>query len=1008
MKFISANNGLRLLFYSSILAAFPCTALARAHASPFGVAYFQQTISGTVSDSSGPLPGVTVMVKGTSRSVISDSDGKFSIMASADEVLAFSFLGYKTVEVAVGSQMVLSVTLVEDATQLEEVEINAGYYAVKQKESTGSISRITAKDIETQPVTNVLATMQGRMAGVNIVQESGIAGSGYTITVRGLNSLRDNANSPLFIIDGVPYSSDPISDRQTSTSIPGDGNPLNSINPGDIENIEILKDADATAIYGSRGANGVVLITTKKGKPGKTRFTIDASHSAAKVTRMMDLMNTQEYLAMRRQAFTNDGITNNPANAYDINGAWDPNRYTDWQKRLFGGTSEVMAVQASLSGGSEQTKYLVSGNYRSEGSVFPGNSEYRKGGARLSIDHTSADQKLRFNFSGRYMTQNNLLPTIDFVALARQLAPNAPALYDNQGNLNWENSTWDNPLANLESKYKALTADLISNAQFSYNVMPGLTFKTSLGYTDLHNDESRSLPSTMYNPAYGLDSRYSSINFNTVHRKSWIIEPQLNWHKEHGAFKLDVLAGTTFQNQESTKLSTLASGFSSNSLLYDQSAAMNTLIRDNQEIVYKYQAFFGRANISYADKYILNLTGRRDGSSRFGPGRQFANFGAVGAAWLFYQEDFIADNLKFLSFGKLRGSYGVTGNDQIGDYEFLDTYASSDYQYGTINGLQPARLYNQNFGWETNKKFEAGLETGFFNDRIFMTAAWYRNRSSNQLVGLPLPGTTGFSSIQANLDATVQNTGFEATLRTVNIKTSNFEWVTSFNITSAGNTLVSFPGLEQSGYRSQYVVGQPTTIRKLFHFTGVDLQTGLYQFKDVNGDGVISYEDDRETVRDFNPDFYGGLQNQVTYKGFQLDFLFQFVKQENFTFANTQKFAGIFSNQPQAYVNSWQQPGDNASYQLYTSGANQQALQASEYFALSDGAVGDASFIRLKNISISYNLPTAWLQGAACRVSLQAQNLLTITSYKGADPEFTQGGALPPMRVLSAGIQLTF
>ena len=968
----------------------------------------QQQIRGTVTDSQGPMPGVTVTVKGTKTSVSTDFDGQFGIITLSTDTLVFSRLGYLSKGIPVGNQKVINVILYEDFTKLEEVKVNAGYYNVKESERTGSIARIAAKDIEKQPVANVLATMQGRMAGVNIVQESGIAGGGFSISIRGLNSLREGANAPLFIIDGVPYSSDPISDRQTSTAIPGDGNPLGSINPSDIESLEILKDADATAIYGSRGANGVVLITTKKGKAGKTTFTINSTHSSGSVSKMMPLMNTEHYLLMRSAAFANDGITTYPANAYDVNGTWDQLRYTDWQNKLIGGTSEVMGLQAAVGGGSEQTKYLLSGHYRTESSVFPGDFLYTRGGARLSFDHVSEDKKFHITFSGSYTVQNNGLPWIDFVTLSRQLAPNAPALYAADNKLNWENSTWENPLANLESKNIAQTTDLIVNSLLSYRIAKNIEFKTSLGFTDLHNEDHRSIPSTVYDPAYNLGSQYSSIYSNIVSRRSWIVEPQLNWKREYGSSTIDVLVGASFQNQDSKKLLSLASGFTSNSLLHDLSSASIVQIFNNDAVAYKYHAFFGRANYTFADKYIVNLTGRRDGSSRFGPGKQFATFGAIGAAWLFYKEALLDDKMKWLSFGKIRSSYGTTGNDQIGDYQFLNTYSSSGYQYGGISGLQPARLYNADFGWESNTKFEAAVELGFLNDRIFLTTAWYSNRSSNQLVGLPLAGTTGFSTIQTNLNATVENTGFEATLRLVPIKNKNFSWISSFNVTRATSQLISFPGLASSSYRSDYVIGAPTTIKKLFHFTGVDPQTGVYQFEDVNGDGAISFEDDRETVKDFNPKYYGGLQNVIVFKSLQLDFLFQFVKQENYNFAATQRFAGLLSNQPSAYVSSWHQVGDVAPYQRYTSGANQEVLQASEYFGLSDGAVSDASYIRLKNISLSYDFPRALLPQVGCRLSLQAQNLLTITSYKGADPEFTQGGSLPPLRVVSVGIQLMF
>jgi TonB-linked SusC/RagA family outer membrane protein len=969
----------------------------------------QNQISGTITDGTSALPGVTISIKGKrNNTVSSDFNGQYTLTATATDTLMVSFIGFKTATVPIKGRKTVNIQLQEDITSLQEVRVNAGYYTVKESERTGSIAKIAAKDIEKQPVSNVLAAMQGRMAGVNITQETGVPGGGFSINIRGRNSLRSDGNEPLYIIDGVPYSSDPISHAQTSTSIPGDGNPLNGINISDIENLEILKDADATAIYGSRGANGVVLITTKKGKAGRTTFMLNTTQGAGHITKMMDLMDTKQYLKMRRLAFANDGITTYPSNAYDVNGTWNQNRYTDWQKELIGGTSEIMGMQVAITGGSEKTRFLLSGNYRTETTVFPGDFLYKKGGARLSLNHTSDDNKFQLSFSGSYTVQNNYLPWIDFVNLARSLAPNAPELYTPLGNLNWEKSTWQNPLANLEGKSKSKTYDLFANTVLSYQILKNLELKSSFGFTDLRNNDSRTAPSTMYNPAYNLGSKYSTLFSNAFTRQSWIIEPQLNWSYTFAKSKIDVLLGGTFQNQESKRLVNVANGFASNSLIYDLTSASFIQVRNNDESVYKYQAFFGRLNYTFSDRYILNLTGRRDGSSRFGSGKQYTTFGAAGVAWLFYKEKFINENVGFLSFGKLRGSYGTTGNDQIGDYQFLDTYSSSGYEYQGIKGLQPVRLYNSDFGWEANKKLEAALELGFLQDRLFLTTAWYQNRSSSQLVGLPLPATTGFTSIQSNLNATVQNSGLEVTVRTQNIRKPNFNWTTNINLTVPRNKLVSFPGLETSAYKNDYVVGEPITIKKTFHFTGINPQTGIYEFADVNRDGEISYEDDRQIVNNLSPKYYGGLQNQFTYKKWQLDFLFQFVKQLNFNFANTQSYTGLLRNQPSEFVNSWQQSGDNATYQIYTTGVNQEAMTASEYFAESDGAIGDASYIRLKNIALSYDLPLTGIKNVHCRISIQGQNMLTFTSYKGADPEFTQAGVLPPLRILSAGFQLTF
>jgi hypothetical protein len=373
---------------------------------------------------------------------------------------------------------------------------------------------------------------------------------------------------------------------------------------------------------------------------------------------------------------------------------------------------------------------------------------------------------------------------------------------------------------------------------------------------------------------------------------------------------------------------------------------------------------------------------------------------------VFSDEPLIKDKVSVLSFGKLRTSYGITGNDQIGDYQFLDTYSSSGTNYHGIIGLQPTRLYNPNFGWEKNKKVEVALEIGLLKDRIFFTAVRYQNLSSNQLVGIPLPGTTGFASLNANLNATVENKGYEFTLRTQNIQGSHFSWITNFNISTSRNTLLSFPDLTTSSYSETYVIGHSLNIQKAYHFTGLNPQTGVYEFEDVNGDGVISAPDDKQTVLDFSPRFFGGLQNQFSYYGWQLDFLFQFVKQQNWDYAAG--YAGGMYNQPAAIANSWQQSGDTAAFQQFTSGTNGEVVQAYSNYTLSDAGVVDASYIRLKNIALSYALPQHWSKSVHCKISLQGQNILTFTNYKNGDPEFRNPGYLPPLKTYNLGVQLTF
>lgn len=964
----------------------------------------QQNITGTVTDSNGTLLGVTILIKGKASGTLTDENGRFSINVNQSDILVFSYLGYKTTEVTITNQSVINVKLEEDTTTLKEVVVNAGYYSVKDKERTGSISRITAKDIETQPVTNVLATMQGRMAGVNITQETGVPGGGFAIQIRGINSLRTDGNVPLYVIDGVPYASESTGSNFTSSIYPTQTSPLNSINPEAIESIEILKDADATAIYGSRGANGVVLITTKKGKIGATKVNISTSTGVGQVTSFMKLMNTEQYLNMRAKAYQNDGFTDFPDWAYDINGTWNQDRYTDWQKELLGGSAIINAVVGTVSGGSQQTQFLVGANYNNQTTVFPGDFIYRKGGANFNINHRSENNRLKLTFSGNYTAQNNNQPAMDLTIESRRLSPNAPALYDAQGNLNWENGTWVNPLASLKSEFIAKTNDLVSNTLISYEIMPSLEIKSSFGYTDTRNTETRTVPSTIYNPAFGLGPEYSALFVNNTNRNSWIVEPQINWKEKISNGDLDILLGSTFQQQVSNRLTQYGIGFTSNSLIYNLSAASLKEVVASDETVYKYQAFFGRINYNWNKKYLLNLTGRRDGSSRFGPGNQFATFGAIGAAWIVSKENWLQDN-NTISFAKWRVSYGTTGNDQIGDYQYLDTYSSSGGLYQGIVGLQPTRLFNPYFEWEKNKKFETALEMGLLQDKVFITVAYFQNRSSNQLVGIPLPGTTGFTSMQANLNAVVQNTGLEFTVNTTNITNDSFNWKTSFNISVPKNKLVAFPGLQNSAYKEQFRIGEPLNIQLAYNFLGVDPETGIYQFEDVNGDGQITFPDDRQTVVDLSPEFFGGLQNQVAYKRWTLDFLFQFVKQKraSFTLGN----AGGMNNQPVELVNSWQNPGDSSPYQVYTTGFNSDAVTAHSFYESSTGAFEDGSFIRLKTLSLTYNIPLN-SKKVDCKISAQAQNLLTFTKYRGGDPEFGNLGYLPPLRIISTGIQLTF
>ncbi|MDO5981027.1 SusC/RagA family TonB-linked outer membrane protein [Flavivirga spongiicola] len=979
-----------------------------------------RSLTGTVLDHEGlPLSGATVLIKGSNKGTPTDSNGRFTIAAAhPEDVLVFSSLGFETQETTIGNQGSIHVSLKEAVEELKAVEIVGHYYKRSQEENPGSVYRLDAKTIERQPVTNPLAAMNGYIPGVNIVQSTGLSGGGFKIEIRGKNFI-DAGTEPLYVLDGVPYSSESLSFPLVNPVLPEE-NPLSLINPADVEGIEVLKDADATAIYGSRGANGVVLITTKRGRAGKTQIKVNTTTGLASVSRFVDLLNTDQYLEMRLEALTNGGFTpgTTPPSLQlampDLFG-WDPSRYTDWQKELIGGTAYRNTGQLSFSGGNEQTQFLFSGSYLNETTVFPGNSKYGKASVQSNINHRSQDGRFRVNVLTNYVVDDNRLPLGRLTQEAYRLAPNAPALYNGRGGLNWNG--WgivDNPLRLLEGEYRAKSKNFLLSTAISYRPVPGLELTANLGYTDYHKDEYKASRHTMFNPVFKYTSATGSSLFtNRASRQSWNMEPQVEWQKKWGNADLNILVGTTFQQRLTKQVSILGEGFENNNQILDISAANRITGGTDRESKYNYQAVFGRLNLKWAGKYIVNLTGRQDGSSRFGPGKQFGDFGAVGAAWIFSREAFLEDQ-ELLSYGKLRTSYGVTGSDNIGDYGFYNSYGISST--GNYNGsvLLPSRLFNPAFGWEETKKFEVGLELGLLGDRVQLTTAWYKNRSTNQLLGVPLPGTTGFNSVNANFDATVENTGLEIDFRSVNLKSAHFKWTTTFNISVPKNKLVKFDGLEHSTFADQYVVGQPLSIRKLYHMTGVDPDTGVYRFEDYNKDGAIdpgASSEDRQWIEDTAPRFHGGLGNNFNYKALSLKVFFQFKKQRGPNISHDSNYPGDLSNQHASVLDRWQQAGDEVPVQRYTTGLSAQGAEAITVFPNylnSSARYTDTSFIRLRNVSLIYSIPKGSISGLDARIYLQGQNLLTITRSLSADPEHFSATELPILRRFTLGLELGF
>ena len=969
-------------------------------------------IIGQVRDTHGALPGVMIQVKNSIHGTLTDEKGNYVIQAKPNDILVFSFMGYHSQEIPIKNESVLNVKLVQDTEQLDEITINTGYYNVKDRERTGSIAKITAKDIELSPVVNPLQALQGRMAGVNITQNTGIAGGGFDIEIRGINSFRSDGaggNIPLYIIDGVPIAEN-LADNNSGLShrlFMSRVSVLNGINPKDIESIEILKDADATAIYGSRGANGVVLITTKKGVAGKTRFTINSSTSFSKVAKFMDMMNTEQFNQMRDEAFANDGITVFPANAYDMNGAWDRNRYTDWQKELIGGTAISKDIALGVSGGNETTRFNINLAHGENGTVFPQSGKgFVRNSALINLNHRSQDDRLNINVVTNYSVSTNDLPSADLTKPSLLLPPNAPELYQEDGSLNWQNGTFGNPLAKLEETYDSETRMLVLNTQIGYKILPSTTIKINAAITSNTIEDRVLTPHTIFNPSLNRTSERSQAQIGSANSDSYIIEPQINWEKTFTKHHLNALVGGTFQSNSNDLFSITGTGFSSNAFITNIGLAKTITIDQIQDSEYKYAALFARFNYTYNDKYIVNLTGRRDGSSRFGPNNKFGNFGALGTAWIFSEESWLKEN-SWLSFGKLRGSYGTTGSDNIGDYEYLDTYTASTSLYDGLSGLDPSRLFNPNYNWEKTTKLEVALEWGLFNNRINASLAWYQNRSSNQLLAIKLPQITGFSSITDNLGATIQNRGWEFTLNTINIQKKDWRWISNFNISLPENKLLDFPGLEESTYKNTYVIGKPITIVPVYQYEGIDPNTGLYIFTDFDKNEKIDVAD-KQVFKEIGMTFHGGLQNTLSYKNFSLDFLFQFVKQTNYNFDSMVMFPGLLTtNYPTTMIDRWVSSDPNGNYTGATTN-NNDAFSQVFAFRESNRTITDASFIRLKNLSLGYQMTLPKLGLESLNLYVQGQNLWTWTNYYGIDPEFSYIGNLPPLRTIAFGAQIIF
>lgn len=969
-------------------------------------------VHGKVVDENGtPLAGVSITAKGAANSALTNNRGDFTLTGiDQNAELVISFVGYKTVTVKATKELG-TIRLQVSVSALDQIQV-IGYGTTSKRYNTGSVSTVTAADIQNEEVVSPLQAMEGMVPGLFIQQSNGNPGAISKVMLRGVNSIT-SGTTPLYIIDGVPFDGNPVDKgggAYAANQPNGETDPLNAINPKDIESIDVLKDADATSIYGSRGANGVIIITTKRAKGGKTSVDAKVYSGFSRLTHLMPTLNTSQYLAIRRQAFAGDNLTPTTANAPDLT-VWSQTANTDYEKFLIGNTAHTTDANLSLSGGDARNGFLLSGAYHNESTVFPTNFGYQRGSVHSRAYLTSPNNKLRVEFSTLYSSDKNKLPSSDITGTSVTFPDNYP-LYNPDGSLYFNANFASNPLALLRQYYQTQTKHLTLDASINYSILPNLKLKLNAGDDNIEMTSFLEAPASASNPAtLSTFSTLGEYSLNT--ETTYILEPQLDYTTRISKGKLAVTAGGTYEDRDYEQpYFILGVGYASDALIGNFGSAGLLLETQDYSYQYKYASLFGRVNYNWDGKYILSGTFRRDGSSRFGPGRQFGDFGSAGAAWLFTEESFMKHQ-KWLSFGKLRGSYGTVGNDQIKAYGYLDSYHSSGTKYGTNAGTYPYQIANPDYSWETTKKLEAALELGFFHDNLFVNIDRFRNRSGDLLANYPLSGQTGFTSYAANLNALVQNEGWEFEIKGTPVSAKTIKWNVGFNVSTAQNKLVSFPGLASTTYASTYQIGQPLNVMALYKFTG--FTNGVAQVQDVNHDGRISAglngNGDYIAAGTTNPKFYGGFSNNLVYKNFELDVFFNFVKQMGYL---PTTFPGLLSNQYSDVLNSPFKASTLSSSASYESYIN--------YYINSTATKQDASYIRLRNITLSYNLPPQYLKaikGTSCRLFITGQNLLTFTHYKGFDPETQVVGVIaltptapapvaPPLKTITGGLQFSF
>jgi TonB-linked SusC/RagA family outer membrane protein len=992
-----------------------------------------RTLTGRVTGETGEaLPGVSVTLKGTTRGTVTGADGSFQLsVPDGPAVLVFSSVGYERQEITVGNQTTIALALKPDNRALDEVVV-VGYGAVRRADLTGSVASVGEAAIKATPVVAVDRALQGRAAGVQVTTNSARPGGGTTVRIRGTGSI-NAGNEPLYVIDGYPT---------------GD---LNSVNPADIESVEILKDASATAIYGSRGSNGVVMITTKRGKAGQSTVNFESYYGIQTVRRKIPLLNARQYAE-----FVNEARVNAGGQPYFNGSAPDrplPENLgagTDWQDEVFR-PAPMQSYQLSFTGGEARTRYAISGNYFEQQGILL-NSFFRRYTLRTNLDRELSNRfKIGLSMQGAFTQSNSSRTETDgggsggVTNAALNFAPVFPVFnasgtyYRDQSPLN--GNLVDNPvgLANeITDQFRRFR--LLTNAFAEYHIREGLTLRSTFG-VDLSAFKSNFYATRLINlgaNANGTASVSAGLTPN------WLNENTLTYTRTLAEkHSLTALLGYTFQGFDSENVTANAQNFNDDFAQYNNLGAGGTLQAPGSSAgQWRLISYLARVNYGFADRLLLTLTARRDGSSRFGPTKKFGFFPSGAVAWKLVNEPFLRNQTLFSDL-KVRASYGLTGNQEIGEYRFLSTIANAVYAFGNppvrTVGAAPGGISNLDLRWERNAQFDVGLDLALAGNRVQLTLDYYVKTTSDLLFNVNVPQTTGFNSSLQNIGK-VENRGLEMALNTINLNTGGLRWTTEFNLAFNRNKILTLDGRPEftAGDGSGHLQVSNTVLLRvgdpLGNFFGRVVE-GIFQnqaeidasaqrnarpgdlrYRDLNNDGTIN-DADRAVIGNGYPTAFGGLNNTLTYKGFDLNIFFQG------SFGNEILNFGLFdlynlnsnNNQSVDVLNRWTPTNPSNEIPRANSAGGQRILSS---FHIEDG-----SYIRLRNLSLGYTLPEAvlrrsgFVQGA--KVYVAAQNYLTFTRYSGYDPEvsrfgtsaISQGmdyGGYPAAKTLLVGLNLRF